>query len=226
MFEDALGYPLEGDSIEPLAIGSILLLFSWLLIPVIPVAGYLIRVINRSASGEKTPPAFDDWGELFKNGIFAIVIGIVYNLIPTIVAIGIFMTLGGVGLLTGDAGAGIASMLMGLAGAFLAASVLYLIAMYFVPAALANFAETDRFGAAFSLGRIKDICLSGSYAKAWIMAFIIVFAANFVANIILGILSFIPILGTIVGGLIAVPIVFYGTMAAYFLYGRGVAGAN
>ena len=61
MLGEALSYPRRGeDWLKTIGIGRILLLFGFLLVPAIPVQGYLLRVVWSGALDEETPPSFDD----------------------------------------------------------------------------------------------------------------------------------------------------------------------
>ena len=84
--EEALRYPMNHDNwIVTVLIGGALSLFSFLIVPILIVYGYLLRVIRTSIDGQSEPPVFEDWGELIVEGFKAAVIVFVYMLIPLIV---------------------------------------------------------------------------------------------------------------------------------------------
>jgi len=162
--EVAIRYPTESDdAIRTIAIGGLLSLLAFLVVPVFILAGYFIRVLNRTAGGDEVPPVFDEWGELAVTGLQAVLIGVAYALVPTILGGGVVAI--GIGL-SGDGsldGLGVAAVLVG----GLLWTLLSFVVAYLLPAALVNFARTRSLGAGFAFGTLKPIWLSRSYAVAW-----------------------------------------------------------
>jgi len=106
---------------------------------------------------------FDEWGELAVTGLQAVLIGVAYALVPTILGGGVVAI--GIGL-SGDGsldGLGVAAVLVG----GLLWTLLSFVVAYLLPAALVNFARTRSLGAGFAFGTLKPIWLSRSYAVAW-----------------------------------------------------------
>lgn len=214
MLTEALEYPRQSDDwLKTVLIGGVLTLFSWLLIPAFLLGGYLLRVLRTSIDGEASPPAFDRWSEMLVDGLKVAVIALAYSLLPAL-TIGVSAVLGGT-LASGgdDAAVGLAGIVV-LLGLLLSAALGLLVA-YIIPAALANYAETDRLGAAFSWAALQPVLLSGTYATAWVTGFAIIFVAGLVS----GVLNIIPLLGAVVGAFIG----FYAVMAAYHVIGRAWA---
>jgi len=217
MIQDALEYPRTGDDwTKTVLIGGILSLLGALVVPAILVLGYLVRVLDRTMHGDDQPPEFDDWGELFVDGVKAFAITLAYGLIPAAVAAAVvaggvlsFSIVGGSGAgNTAAGGAGVAVVVVG----SLLALVLGLVAAYVVPAAVAAFAETDRIEAAFSVSDLRPVLTSGTYATAWVLGFAIVLGAGLLA----GALNAIPVIGFVIGGFIG----FYAVVAAYYIVGH------
>lgn len=217
MLTEALEYPRSRDDwLKTVLIGGVLGLFTWLLVPAILLAGYVVRVLRGSMRGDETPPAFDDWGDLFGDGLRAAVIAFVYGVVPAVV-LGLMAVLGGfVAAGGGDVGFGIASLIFLVGG--LLALVLGLVAAYVIPAAVANFAETGRMGAGFSWSTLRPVLFSGTYATAWATAFAIVL----VAGLVTGVLNVVPLLGFVVGAFVG----FYAAVSAYYVIGRAWAEMN
>ena len=222
MFEDALRFPWNGDrKLETLLIGGVLLLLSPLLVPVLFVYGYLVRVIRRTDVGDTDePPVFSEWGELLVDGVVGFIISLVYFLIPTAVitigAVLFFIPVGIAGSSVGDAGGGIIAAGGAVIALFVVAlSVLLSIAaMYLVPAAVAAFARTGRFGAAVSPSVLRPMLTSRRYATGWAVAV----AITLLAQILGGAVSATGI------GVLLVPLVtFYGNVAGAYAIGRGVS---
>lgn len=214
MLTEALEYPRSRDDwLKTVLIGGVLGLFTWLLVPAILLAGYVVRVLRGTMTGDETPPAFDDWGDLFGDGLRAAVIAFVYGLIPAVV-LGVTAVLGG--LLAaggGDISIGAGGLVVLLGG--LLALILGLLMAYVLPAAIANFAETGRMGAGFSWSTLRPVLFSGTYATAWATAFAIVL----VAGLVTGVLNVVPLLGFVVGAFVG----FYAAVSAYYVIGRAWA---
>lgn len=214
--EESIRYPMESDEwLKTLGIGGVLLLFSFLIIPAIAVYGYLVTAIRDSLEGKPEPPVFEAWGDLLRKGILGWVIGLIYMIVPLVIAA---VTVGGslIGIATGSrAGqaAGIAGIIGGLGLSFL----LSLVFGYFAVVALVNFARTDDFGAAFDFTTIRQVALDGKYFVPWLLSV----AVFIVASIIGGVLNVVPFLGAIVGAFLF----FYAEVVAANLWADGFAAA-
>jgi hypothetical protein len=217
MLEEAINYPRNDEEnwIRTLLIGSVIALLSFLFIPVFLLFGYYVRVLRGSMTGDDVPPVFDEWGELFTDGLKAFVVAFVYLLVPGIV---FAVSSGGVivaALTGGDAGLG---ALLGSLLGFLVSIVLFLVVWYVTPAALANHARTGNIGDGFAFGEIRPALTSGKYAVPWLMAL----GVGIAAGIVVGILNVVPFLGF----LLALPVNFYAAVVAFRLYGEGFEDAT
>lgn len=209
-------YPTESDDwIETVAIGGLSLLLSFLVVPWFLVMGYLVETLRSGMAEAETPPVFEDWGRMLREGFVAAVIGFVYQLIP-IVVFSVFVGGSILALLTGTeagAGAGIAGLLGGL---FLS-WVLSLLFAYVGMAGVANYASEGRFGAGFDLGVIGEVVTDGAYLVSW--GYVV--ALQIVVGVVVGVLNAVPVLGAIVG----VFVTFYALVISGWLLGRGFAAA-
>ena len=220
--EAAIRYPWTGDrNVERIAIGGLLGLVGFLLVPILFVYGYNVRVLRAVSTGEtETAPAFDDWGELLSDGLSAFVIVAVYFGIPfLLVAVGFivsfFAFVAGAGF--GGEGTAAAAGLLGFFGLFavqLLAGVLFLVAGYLLPGAVAAYVRTDKLSAAFSPSTVRTVVTNRDYAIAWLFAFAI--------NTIVGLATNVALV-TIVGILLVPFISFYGQVACTYAIGRGIA---
>jgi len=210
-------YPMESEEwIETVAIGGAAMIFSFLVVPLFLVAGYLVRAIRAGMEGAEEPPAFDEWGEMLKEGFFASVIGLIYQTVPIIV-FSVFVGGSILALATGsDAGAG--AGMLGLIGGAFVGWVLALVFGYVGFAGVANYAKEGSFGAGFDFGVISDVVTS----KAYLMAWVYVIALNIVVGVIVGLLNVVPFLGGIVGLFVS----FYALIIAGWLWGSGFAEAT
>lgn len=234
MISDSLTYPIEGENTaEILIIGGILSLLSGLLIgaisflgaltlgigfvllpiafiPTLGIVGYYVRILKSTVEGQDEPPAFDDLGMAFKDGLFATAIGFVYYLIP-IILISITTVFGG--FLGGSLGSDTGGMLGGtiIFVGFGLATILTIALTYIYPAALTRYAVLDNVGAAFSFSELSDTILGMDYLVAWLFGFIILSVGFFIA----GAISLIPFIGWIIGPVIQ----FLFAMMAYRAFG-------
>jgi hypothetical protein len=204
MFSDALYYPTRGDqAVMTILIGGILSFLGFLIVPLFLVFGFYLRVLETTIEGAEDPPQFDDWGTLAVRGLVAFAITVAYYLVPGLV----FLVLGGIGALTGNADAAGAGVLIGGVVSFLLGVGI----TFIYPAAISNYARTGSPGKAFAVGEIKAVVTSGGYLGAWVIGFVIFVFGFF----LVGVLSFIPIIGTLVGLFIN----FFIAMAAYRVFG-------
>ena len=224
MLEDALKFPWKGEkNVETILIGGVLSLLGVFFVPTLFVYGYLVRVIRQVAAGDdELPPVFDEWGDLLVDGVLAFVISLVYFLVPALViTVGALAWVLPVGVGTSVGGTGGDSIaILGVLLAFVTAAVgllTLLAAVYLFPAAIAAFARTGSFGAAFSPSIIRQIGADGDYATAWLIAVVIGIIAQIVAGAV----------AITVLGLIFVPFIsFYGNIASAYAIGRGIEDAD
>ena len=214
MFEAALTYLKDSDDgVRTALVGGLLSLFAFLLVPILPVLGYLVRVLDRTAGGDRDAPTFDDWETLTVDGLKALAIGIAYLLIPAVVMAAFvgtgtllaaatrFEAIGAVLVLAGS----VLTMLVGLA------------VWYVLPAALTRFARVGSLGAAFELRAIEPVLRSGTYARGWLYALAIFVAGG----IVVGLVGSVPILGWLAAPFLA----FYVEVSAYYVYGQSYGEA-
>lgn len=214
--DEAVTYPMEDDEwLKTVLIGGLLMAFSFLLVPLFLVYGYVVRTIVASLDGQPEPPAFDDWGDLLVDGLLAWIIGLVYMLVP--LAVGA-ITVGGslVAIATGTE-AGLAAGLSGLLFGFLVTFVLALLFGYVAVAAVVNFAREGRFGAGFDLAVIREVAFHRDYAVAWLLAVAVFVATGIVTSMV----NVIPIVGFFLGAFVT----FYATVVAANLWAGGFASA-
>jgi hypothetical protein len=215
-FEAALRYPMDRDDwLMTILVGGVLSLFSFLLVPLLPVYGYIVSVVRRRLDDDPTPPTFDNWEDLFVDGLRALVVIVAYMLVPFVVAA---ITVGGslLAIATGTRG-GAALGFGGLALGFLLSFVLTLLFGYIAAAALVNFVREDRLGAAFDFDTIRDVVTTRAYAVPWLLSVVAFVGASILTNI----LNVIPFLGAIVGAFV----LFYVQVVAARLWTDGFSDA-
>lgn len=211
-FDELIRYPMENeDWVKTILIGGILIFLSFLIIPMFLVYGYLLRAIRGSLDEASEPPVFEDWGELFIEGLKAWVIGLIYMLIPLIV---MFVTVGTAVLAfaTGTesgAAAGFGSLFFG----FGITVILALVFGYVGVAGIVNFAKEERFGAAFDFDTLKQVIFHREYAIAFLVAVVVFIVASLV--------NAIPFFGWLLSPFVG----FYAAIIAADLWADGFSSA-
>ncbi|MDS0276903.1 DUF4013 domain-containing protein [Halomicroarcula sp. S1AR25-4] len=202
MLRDALFYPQRGPGwLWTVITGSLLTLVGAVLfVPLIPVQGYLLRVLRSTADGRPHPPKFEDWGDLFVDGARVIGVQVAYLLVPVLVTLG--------GVLARVSGAPLLGSAL-----LLFASVVGLASAYLLPGALTRLATTDRLTAAFEIRVIASVARRPIYVVAVVEAYVALFVIAGLGGVLVLIL---------VGAVFA----FYGQVVGYHLFARGYAGAT
>ena len=212
MLEDALRYPLENDDrVSTLLIGGVLLVLSVLILPAFVLQGYLVRVLHSAAAGEAEAPSFTDWGSLFVDGLKLLVINLVVGLVIAVpfVVVSVVVFGGAAFLRDGASGAGAAVGLVGVL-LFTLAGLFAIVVSYFMPAMFTNFAVEGRLGAAFDLSTVRSVAFTTDYLVTVLLAVVVG-----------GVISAVG--GPLALVLVGVPVLFYGQVVTYYLFGRGYA---
>ena len=214
MFQEAINYPRNSDSaLKNIAIGGVLLFFSFLLVPTFIVLGYIVRALRMVLNDEDELPEFEDWGEMLVDGLKVFVIGFLYSLVPTVIALAAIAATGASVGIGGDSpGAGAAVGLIALV-AFLAVAVISLALAYLLPAAVVAFVRKDSIGAAFSPDELRPMVFSRTYATGWVVAF----AISLIGGVIVGVLN-----AVLIGFIVAPFVTFYANLAGTYAIGTAV----
>lgn len=191
------------------------------LISIIPIVnlialGYYLKTMKRTIRETPGMPPWKHLGSLFVKGLGSVVIALVYMLVPIIVATGAAVVWG----LGAASGLFLSpwvifaetSLVLGL----LLAGVLAVIFGFFLPMALATYADTGRLGSAFHfrpvLNRIRSV--SHDYLVTYLVVVVL--------SIALSVVSMVPVVGWIValfGG-------FYVGIVAANMFGRVYAASS
>lgn len=83
ILSDSFRYPVSNPK-RSLTLG-ILLFFSTLVIPAILSSGYMLRIIKHSFEGSDELPPFNEWLNMFVDGLKVIIVNIIYTVIPAII---------------------------------------------------------------------------------------------------------------------------------------------
>jgi hypothetical protein len=223
MLEEALSYPQDDDDlVRPYLIGSVLLLVSFVVgLTVIPLYGYLLQVLDDGRTGERGLPAFEDFETIVIDGLKLFVLNLLYTGIPGILLsvvgglVFFLAVVSGVAVFDGGRGGGsVLFLVVLLVGGLvtLVALVLALVGSLLLPAALARMRVQDDFGAALDVREVFGVAKNTDYLVAILLAWVVGFGFSVVG----GLLSVV---------LVGLPVLLYGFMAVFHLYGQGYARA-
>lgn len=232
MIQESIQYPFEGDNtFERLVIGGGLSLVSFFIygaisilgvltlglglvllplsgLPLLGVAGYCVRVLRSTVEGDAEPPAFDDVGRAFRDGLFASILGLIYYFVPIVLFVAFVLLGGSIG---NDAGAIVSTV------GTLVAGVLGIGASYVYPIGLTRYAMADDLTAAFAFGELTSTMGSVEYLTAWLFGFL-----TFTVGCIAGaVVVWIPFLGWVAGPLIVFIVTLMSCRAFGLAYTRG-----
>jgi hypothetical protein len=178
----------DPEWVKKILMGAVFVLLSIFIIGGVFVAGYMVRLIRRTAAGEARPlPDWDDLGGIFSDGLraFAVYLGHILAVLAVPVVLGgaLFVMAFGLATLTHRSVGEAVGTAVGLVGVVLygLTMLLMLAVTVYVPAALARFAATNDLKAAFQVrDNIAWIRANlGNYAMALLLYLIGSFAAQF-----------------------------------------------
>ncbi|WP_435063734.1 DUF4013 domain-containing protein [Halobaculum sp. EA56] len=190
MIREALRFPLgdpddRGAAAEALAVGGGLHLLSAFVpvLPLVPVVGYLVRVLGAAGDADDPSrlPSFRSAGSLLRDGLVGSLLAVGFLLVPVVV---LAVTFGGA-VSGGAGGAGIdPTTPLGYGVTLVGGTVTLLLAVavvYPLPAVLAAYARADpeagtlaRVRAALSPGRLRRVVSTGRYFYAWTVGAVLV----------------------------------------------------
>ncbi len=200
---DAIRYP-SSDWKKVIILG-LLFLISFLIIPIFLATGYGFRALKASIAGFDELPEFDEWGEMFVDGLKVFVVHIVYMIVPTIIIFaGVFgsftMVSPDTGMITNP------TAFTGLLGGTVIIGVILAIILGLIETiAIAHMAYNDsELGAAFRFGEILDVISQIGWVD-YIIWYIVVGIIAAVIGFIGSFISAIPVIGAIIVVLIITP---------------------
>jgi len=215
---DAMKYPSQ-DWKKVIILG-ILILTSFLIIPAFLAMGYVFRALKWSVAGVSQLPEFDEWGEMFTDGLKIFVVELVYFIVPFLIiflsiwaSISSLVALGASGDNILPATIFSAFGLMG--GLLVMGLIIAVICGVFFTIGIANMAYYNSdIGAAFRFREILDTITAIGWVD-YIIWYIMMIILGTIMGAIAGVLGFIPILGWIL-------IIFALYPYLYLLYARAL----
>ncbi len=203
-----------------LGIAVIISLFSFLIIPIPLLMGYMIAITRNVRDGAKEPlPKWDDFGTFFRDGLSLLVAQLVYTLPFWLLAcIVFFSTIGLSGLSEMNEDAATARMFATF-GLVSCLGLLFAVALLFIsPAIVLQYVNTNELGASFRFGEV--IGLARQYLGDIVMVLLVSFGAGLALGAVNGVLNFIPCLGQIASVVVSIAAGPYLMAATGHLYGQ------
>ncbi len=146
--------------------------------------GYMLKCAKTATRKSYALPDWENWGQLFVQGLLATIIAVVYSL-PAII----------VGFIIG--GSTFSQLMMGftplallrsLTGSMFIVGLLLLLALYILPAGFIIYATRDNFSSAFDFQIIFRRAFTAQYFTAWIVSvaysLIVLFVAGFISTLL------------------------------------------
>lgn len=219
--ERSLKYVFEDKQwVSKLIIAVVMSLLAFLIIPGLFITGYMIAIIRRVMNGEKEAlPAWDNWGQLLRDGFFATVAALIYALPFILLFMVAFAGTIGFGSMS-DMNSDIASA--GLMGTFGLVGCLGLIMgialLFIIPAVYIQYAIKDEFGACFRFGEVFGI--ARQHMADILITVVVTVVAGFALSLVAGVLGIIPCLGWIAAAILSLAVGPYIMMVTGHLYGQ------
>lgn len=203
-----------------IGIGVAISLLSFLIIPIPLLVGYLVGITRNVKKGLERPlPEWDDFGQLFKDGLAVMVGQIVYTLpFWVIMCIAIFASvgLGGLADVNEDM---MAAGFLATWGLVVCLSLVFAVALFFLsPAIVIQYVNTNELGAMFRFGEV--IAIARENVGEIVIAALASFAASLVLSVVLGAVNIIPCLGQIISIVVGIAAGPYLTAVTGHLYGQ------
>lgn len=215
---DAMKYPSQ-DWKKVIILG-LLILTSFLIVPAFLVMGYIFRALKWSVAGVDQLPEFDEWGEMFTDGLKIFVVELAYFIVPFLIiflsiwaSIGSLVALGTSGNDLMPAAAFSAFSLMG--GLMVMGLIVAVVLGVFFTMGIANMAYyNSELGAAFRFREILNTINSIGWVD-YIIWYIMMIILGMIMGAIAGVLGLIPIIGWALIILVLYPYL-------YLLYARAL----
>jgi hypothetical protein len=216
---DAVKYP--STDWKKVIILGILFVISFLIVPAFFAMGYTFRALKASIAGSDELPEFDEWGDMFIDGLKVFIVNIAYFIIPFIVIfIGTWASISSMIAVSGAGTVANPTIFLGLVGITVIIGIMLAIIFGLLALiAIANMALYDsELGAAFRFSEILERIAMIGWGK-YIIWYIVMIVIGLVAGVIVGILNIIPIIGLIIALIIIYPylyLLFFRSTALIF----------
>lgn len=217
----AFTYVTEDERwVGKVGIGALVSLLGIVIIPLLLLPGYLVGITRNVMNGVERPlPEWEDFGQLFKDGLAVVVAQLVYTLpFWLVMCVAIFATVG-FGSLAEMSEEAAAVGITGTAVLIVCLSFLFAIALFFIsPAIVIQYARENELSACFRFGEVIGIARDN--IADILIAALASFAASFAVSIVVGGVNIIPCLGQIAGLVLGIASGPYLMMISGHLYGQ------
>ncbi len=203
-----------------IGIGAAVSLASFLIVPIPLLVGYLVGITRNVKDGVERPlPEWDDFGQLFMDGLSVIVGQIVYTLpfwVIMCIALVASVGLGGLADVNEDV---MAAGFLATWGLVICLSLVFAVALFFLsPAIVIQYVNTNELGAMFRFGEV--VAIARENVGDIVIAALASFVASLVISVVLGMFSAIPFIGWCGGPIIGIVVGPYLTAVTGHLYGQ------
>jgi hypothetical protein len=186
--------------ITKLVIAAVLAFFTFLLIPIPLLVGYMAGIARNLMNGEKIllPEWGEDIGKLFMDGLYIVIAQLVYTLpFWILMCIGGVISIGSAGLSEVSEDLAAASLFTSFGLIICLAIIWWIFLILVTPALFIQYVRKNEFGALFRFGEIY--ALTRDNIGDIVITVVVGLAAGLVIGAVNGVLQVIPCLGTILG---------------------------
>lgn len=205
-----------------IGIGAAISLLSFLIIPIPLLVGYLVGITRNVKKGVERPlPEWDDFGQLFKDGLSVMVGQIVYTLpFWVIMCIAVVASVGLGGMAEANTNQDVvAAGFLATWGLVICLSLVLAVALFFLsPAIIIQYVRTNELGAMFRFGEV--VAVARENVGDIVIAALASFVASLVISVVVGAFSAIPFIGWCGGPIIGFAVGPYLTAVTGHLYGQ------
>jgi Protein of unknown function (DUF4013) len=207
---NAIKYPFA--DFRKILILGIFLILSFLIIPGFLFLGYLFRTLKKSMGGSDELPEFDEWGEMFIDGLKVLIVLMVYSIVPiALILVGMWTSLLPI-IATSNIGLtelptisfGVISSLSIIGG------ILAIIISFFIPVILANMAYYGELKYAFNFNKLFQ-----KIAEIGWVDYLIWYVVMLIIWYVTATIAFFMIFPLIIG-ILLVPLVIYPYIMLFF----------
>lgn len=223
MLGDALFFPKARDGwLKTVGIGGVLFVTSFLVVPYFVLTGYLVRVVRSGSKDRSQPPVFEEWLDLFTEGSVLFAIQVIYMIVGVGIPL-VTIVFAAPELLQPSPAVSMSATVL-LVFAYLFACF----ASYVSLAAVARFAHEGRFGAAFQMRAVFRTVFTSEFFVTGVLFLSVYLILGSISALLsqsiylvlgtIGVLLFLIVVGLF--------ILFYISIVAYYLIGRGYGRVN
>ncbi len=203
-----------------IGIGALVSLFSFLIIPIPLLSGWMVGITRNVMDGEENPmPVWEDLGALFRDGLSILAASFVYSLPFLLLVCIATVATAGFGSLTEMSEEAATAGIFATFGLTFCLSGIFLLALFFIsPAIVIQYVRTNELAACFRFSEV--IAIARENAGDIAIAALTPFLASLVISSVLGVFSIIPIIGWCGGPIIGIAVGTYLSAIVGHLYGQ------